>query len=436
MTIPLTPRRRARAQAAGSPVGAPPPPAEQDALAALRDRLAELDPDGFASCFTPGGWVRVPRPEGDVVLRGRAEIARAGYELRSMLADLTWTPSQRFVASGQVVEEAVARARVVPVADLPGDAIRVPMRVVAVIDPAGAVANLTIWVDWAALRDPHGVDSARGAASALVALARARDARGLRVIESEPGAAPRPPAPREPIERPARPAPPTAPVLWWRRNRTTLAGSAMALAAAALIVGVGHAAMTPPRDEPLKGADLLGAREPAPASPAAAAPSPTPAPVRTTAPRPSPRPSPSPKKPAADAVPRIAPEETHRKPTVQDGVKYDLQAELLFDVDSYTLNAPARSLIAHVADQVRRARVTGNIQVNGYTDSIGSDAYNLALSRRRALAVAQALAVELKGLPVRLTPQGFGEGTPVADNTTLAGRARNRHVTVVLPPPG
>src|SRR5689334_12073378 len=102
MTIPLTPGRRARARAAGPPAGSTsgsmsgptsgPTSADDDALAELRRQLARLDPDGFAACFSPSAWVRVPRPEGDVVLRGRPQIAQAGYELRAMVAELTWTP--------------------------------------------------------------------------------------------------------------------------------------------------------------------------------------------------------------------------------------------------------------------------------------------------------------------------------------------------------
>jgi outer membrane protein OmpA-like peptidoglycan-associated protein len=329
-----------------------------------------------------------------------------------MLADLDWLPSQRFVASGQVVEEAVARARIIPVADLPGDAVRLPMRVVAALNPTGAIDNLTVWVDWAALRDPHGVESARGAASALVALARARDERGLRVIESEPGPAPLPPAPREPIEHPTRPIPPTARVLWWRRHRTTLAGSSMALAAAAVIAWVGQGALTSQGARPRNGAELVASPGPATGSPTSTTSAAT-----------------------GRGVPKIAREIPRTKPTVQAGFEYDLQADLLFESASTTLTGAARSRIARVAQQVRLADVSGNIQVNGYTDSRGSDEYNTSLSRRRALAVAEALAVELEGLPVRLTPQGFGEDMPVATNETPTGRAMNRHVTVVLPPP-
>jgi outer membrane protein OmpA-like peptidoglycan-associated protein len=79
--------------------------------------------------------------------------------------------------------------------------------------------------------------------------------------------------------------------------------------------------------------------------------------------------------------------------------------------------------------------VTGTIQINGYTDDLGSAAKNLALSQARALAVAQVLQAGLAGQSVTLAPQGFGQASPVAPNTTDANRARNRRVTIVLPTP-
>jgi len=77
----------------------------------------------------------------------------------------------------------------------------------------------------------------------------------------------------------------------------------------------------------------------------------------------------------------------------------------------------------------------GTIQVNGYTDNLGSIDYDLALSRTRALAVAGVLQRALVGLHVTLIPQGFGHANPIAPNTSGTGRARNRRVTIVLPVP-
>jgi OOP family OmpA-OmpF porin len=69
------------------------------------------------------------------------------------------------------------------------------------------------------------------------------------------------------------------------------------------------------------------------------------------------------------------------------------------------------------------------IRIDGHTDSVGSDAYNLRLSQRRADSVKHYLVGEgISGS--RIETRGFGESSPVADNDTEAGRARNRRVEV------
>ncbi len=68
-----------------------------------------------------------------------------------------------------------------------------------------------------------------------------------------------------------------------------------------------------------------------------------------------------------------------------------------------------------------------SIKVIGHTDSKGSDAYNQALSERRASSVAAYLLSQ--GLaPNKLTSEGRGESEPVADNASDEGRAENRRV--------
>ena len=72
------------------------------------------------------------------------------------------------------------------------------------------------------------------------------------------------------------------------------------------------------------------------------------------------------------------------------------------------------------------------VEIQGHTDNIGSDAANQALSQKRAEAVRQYLIDVHMIEPVRLIAYGFGETKPVADNSTEEGRARNRRVDFLI----
>jgi OOP family OmpA-OmpF porin len=71
------------------------------------------------------------------------------------------------------------------------------------------------------------------------------------------------------------------------------------------------------------------------------------------------------------------------------------------------------------------------LSVEGHTDNIGGDAFNLDLSNRRAAAVKQALVARYHIAPDRLSPAGFGATRPMESNDTMEGRARNRRVELV-----
>ena len=119
-------------------------------------------------------------------------------------------------------------------------------------------------------------------------------------------------------------------------------------------------------------------------------------------------------------------------------VEVTLAADVLFRFDSASLSRRARSRIAEAAAKVGENEPPV-VRVTGYTDSSGSDAYNLGLSRRRAAAVAAALRAELGAEAPRLSTSGRGEADPVAPNAkpdgtdNPRGRAVNRRVEVVFP---
>ena len=78
------------------------------------------------------------------------------------------------------------------------------------------------------------------------------------------------------------------------------------------------------------------------------------------------------------------------------------------------------------------SRIPGlNIEVEGHTDSVGSDEYNQKLSEQRASSVRDYLISQGLRADI-LTAKGFGETTPVATNDTAAGRQQNRRVELVV----
>ncbi len=111
-----------------------------------------------------------------------------------------------------------------------------------------------------------------------------------------------------------------------------------------------------------------------------------------------------------------------------------LRADVLFHFDKSNLTPAARSILAHVAPEIK-ARAVGPVQVTGYTDSIGPPSVNGPLSQARAQSVVAALTPLTPSVNYRAA--GKGAADPVAPNTlpggqdNPAGRALNRRVTIV-----
>lgn len=97
-----------------------------------------------------------------------------------------------------------------------------------------------------------------------------------------------------------------------------------------------------------------------------------------------------------------------------------------FEFDSDRLTPAARGILNDVATTLQ-AYPNVDVELGGHTDSIGSDAYNQGLSERRANAVKTYLIG--RGISAgRMTPVGYGESMPIADNGTEEGREENRRV--------
>ncbi|MFO8087417.1 MAG: OmpA family protein [Bacteroidales bacterium] len=114
---------------------------------------------------------------------------------------------------------------------------------------------------------------------------------------------------------------------------------------------------------------------------------------------------------------------------MQVGKSYRLN-DIYFDTDSVNLTGESMFVLRDFVDYLKDNKAM-QIAIHGYTDNVGSAAYNLKLSRERAKAVYQTL-VEM-GVPEnQLEYEGFGEANPVADNTTEEGRAKNRRTEFVI----
>jgi outer membrane protein OmpA-like peptidoglycan-associated protein len=105
-------------------------------------------------------------------------------------------------------------------------------------------------------------------------------------------------------------------------------------------------------------------------------------------------------------------------------------SDVLFDTGKYTLKPATQVALAKVAT-ILSLYPGLKVQIEGYTDSVGSDAYNQTLSENRANAVQTFLVTN--GVPAaNVTAAGYGKADPVADNSTAAGRAQNRRVNLVV----
>jgi outer membrane protein OmpA-like peptidoglycan-associated protein len=104
--------------------------------------------------------------------------------------------------------------------------------------------------------------------------------------------------------------------------------------------------------------------------------------------------------------------------------------DVLFDFNKYTLKPAARERLARVSGIVL-AYPDLKLEIEGYTDAIGSEEYNLTLSEKRAAAVRDYLVSS--GVTIdNVSARGLGKSNPVADNSSAAGRKLNRRVEMIV----
>ncbi|MTE26170.1 OmpA family protein [Winogradskyella ouciana] len=119
---------------------------------------------------------------------------------------------------------------------------------------------------------------------------------------------------------------------------------------------------------------------------------------------------------------------------VDDGivVTFDETSGVYFATDKYNINQQSQTTLNKLAGVLSEYPDT-NILVVGHTDSVGSEDYNMTLSKNRAYAVTNYL--QGKGLSSgRFTTNWFGESQPMHDNSTAEGRSKNRRVNIAILP--
>jgi outer membrane protein OmpA-like peptidoglycan-associated protein len=115
---------------------------------------------------------------------------------------------------------------------------------------------------------------------------------------------------------------------------------------------------------------------------------------------------------------------------VEEGIVVEFNEKILFGYDRADLSASAEDNLDKLVTILKEYPDT-NIEVQGHTDSKGTEAYNQSLSERRAGAVASYL--RNRGLSSsRVITRGYGETAPVASNDSDAGRSQNRRVNFLI----
>ena len=123
----------------------------------------------------------------------------------------------------------------------------------------------------------------------------------------------------------------------------------------------------------------------------------------------------------------LAPKAAAAAPSVTQS-KITLQADTLYDFDKATLKPEGQATLDKIAKDLSKIKLEVIIAV-GNTDSVGTDAYNMALGQRRAQSVKAYLVS--KGVDgSRIYTESKGKSNPVASNATAEGRSKNRRTDI------
>jgi outer membrane protein OmpA-like peptidoglycan-associated protein len=108
-----------------------------------------------------------------------------------------------------------------------------------------------------------------------------------------------------------------------------------------------------------------------------------------------------------------------------------LSQKVLFDFNKTTMSPEAKETLTPVVAILNGPAEPKRVTLEGYSDSVGTDSYNQALSEKRSNAVKNYL-IQNGVKADKITAKGMGEANPVASNDTEAGRRQNRRVEIVI----
>jgi OOP family OmpA-OmpF porin len=144
---------------------------------------------------------------------------------------------------------------------------------------------------------------------------------------------------------------------------------------------------------------------------------------------------PEPVQPASAPVVETAPEAPLEaipvtEPT-QEMMKYCVTLNIMFEIDKDVIRPEYNDEVAKVGDFMKKNPTTTAV-IEGYTDEVGTDDYNMRLSQQRAESVVNALVTDFSIDSSRLSAKGYGKTKPIADNSTDEGREKNRRINAII----
>jgi outer membrane protein OmpA-like peptidoglycan-associated protein len=113
-------------------------------------------------------------------------------------------------------------------------------------------------------------------------------------------------------------------------------------------------------------------------------------------------------------------------------ITFDDNSGVHFNTNKYNIDASSESILSKLAKILTEYPDT-KVLIVGHTDNVGSNDYNMVLSKNRAIAVTDFF-IQKGLLANRFTTKWYGEEKPIADNETLEGRAKNRRVNLAIIP--